>query len=95
MLVLQRLLGALVAVALLVAAFFITSVLLAVVAVVALAAWVWIWWRTRNLPRSRAPGDVIQGEYRIERETGRGAKDAIEGEYRIEREIRRGDDDTR
>jgi len=76
MLVLQRLLGALMAVALLVAAFFITSVLLAVVAVVALAVWAWIWWRTRNLPRRRAPGEVIEGEYRVEREIRRIDDDA-------------------
>ena len=82
MLVLQRLLGALVGVALLVTAFFIASVLLAVVAAVALAAWAWIWWRPRNLPRRRAPGEVIEGEYRVERET------------RIEHKVRRNGDDA-
>jgi membrane protein implicated in regulation of membrane protease activity len=80
---LQRLLGALVAIALLVAAFFIASVLLTVVAVIALAVWAWLWWRTRNLPRPRAPGETIEGEFRVERE------------IRLEREIRRGDGDPR
>jgi TRAP-type C4-dicarboxylate transport system permease large subunit len=76
MLVLQRLLGALIAAALLVTAFFIASVLLAVVAAAALAVWAWIWWRTRNLPRRRGPGEVIEGEYRVEREIRRIDDDA-------------------
>ncbi len=82
MLLLQRLLGALLGVALLVTAFVVTSVLLAVVAVAALALWAWVWWRARRLPRRRGPGEVIEGEYRIEREN------------RVEREIPRGGGDA-
>ncbi len=86
MLFLQRLLGALIGVALLVAAFFVASVLLAVVAVAGLALWAWVWWRTRNLPRRPAAGagtgTVLDGE-------------VIEGEYRIEREVRSRNDDLR
>jgi len=75
---LQRLLGALIGVALLVAAFFFVSLLLAVAAAAALLLWGWLWWRTRNLPREqhRSPGEVIEGEYRIEREIGRDSDDA-------------------
>jgi len=78
MLLVQRLLGALIGIALLVTAFFVASVLLAVVAVVALLVWAWILWRTRNLPRppARGAGDVIEGEFRIEREIRRGGDDA-------------------
>ena len=81
MLLLQRLLGALIGIALLVAAFFVASLLLAVVAVASLLLWGWLWWRTRNLPRARraepAPdGQVIEGEFRVERELPRGRDDA-------------------
>jgi len=70
---LQRVLGALLGIALFVAAFIFTSVILAVMAVLALVIWGWLWWRTREL--RRAAGDrenvVIEGEYRVERETRR------------------------
>jgi len=74
MLVVQRLLGALLGIALLIAAFFIASLLLAVVAVATLLLWAWFAWRTRHLPRGqeRGAGQVIEGEYRIEREIRRG-----------------------
>lgn len=84
MLFLQRLLGALIGVALLVTAFFVASVVLAIVAVVALALWAWVLWRTRSLPRRPATGagtgtvvegEVIEGEYRVEREIRRGGDD--------------------
>jgi len=70
---LQRLAGAVIGIALFVAALVFTSVILAVVAVVALAAWAWLWWRTRHLRRAagRAEGTVIEGEYRVEREVRR------------------------
>jgi hypothetical protein len=71
----QRLAGAVIGIALFVAAFIFTSVILALAAVVALTAWAWawLWWRTRGLRRaaSRADGTVIEGEYRVEHETVR------------------------
>lgn len=83
---LQRLLGAIIGIVLLVAAFFVASLLLAVVAVVALLLWGWLSWRTRNLPRTRgAQGAAKQAP----------DGQVIEGEYRVEREIRRIDDDAR
>lgn len=66
---LQRFLAALVALALFAAAFVFASIILAVIAVIGVLAGAWIWWRTRNLPRRG--GDVIEGEYRVEVETGR------------------------
>ena len=70
---LQRILGAALGVALFVAAFIFTSVILAVAASVALVVWAWLWWRTRALRRAaREEGSaVIEGEYRVERETRR------------------------
>jgi len=78
MLLVQRLLGALIGIALLIAAFFVASLLLAVVAVATLLLWGWFAWRTRNLPRgqARGAGQVIEGEYRIEREIRRSDDDA-------------------
>ena len=66
----QRVAGAILGVLLFVLAFVFASVILAVAAVVALLLLAWLWWRTRNLPK-RGPGTVIEGEYRVERETGR------------------------
>jgi len=54
------------------------ALLLAVVAVATLLLWGWFAWRTRNLPRgqARGAGQVIEGEYRIEREIRRSDDDA-------------------
>jgi len=73
---LQRIAGAFVGLALFVAAFVFASVILAVAATVALVLWGWLWWRTRDLRRAvaerqasmageardRAAGSVIEGE---------------------------------
>lgn len=67
---LQRVAGAAVGILLFVAAMVFASVILAVIAVLALAAWAWIWWRTRNLPNRRR-GVVVEGEYRVEPEQPR------------------------
>jgi hypothetical protein len=70
---LQRIAGAIVAVLLLAAALVFASVLLAVAGVVALAVWAWLWWHTRDARRAAAKSEatVIEGEYRVERETRR------------------------
>lgn len=70
---LQRILGAALGVALFVAAFVFASVLLAIAASVALVVWGWLWWRTRDLRRAARDEQaaVIEGEYRVERETRR------------------------
>lgn len=70
---LQRIFGAALGIALFIAAFIFTSVILAVVASMALIVWAWLWWRTRALRRAvREEGSVvIEGEYRVERETRR------------------------
>ena len=49
------------------------TVLLAIVATAALLIWGWLWWRTREVRRAaRDSGNVvIEGEYRVERETRR------------------------
>ena len=65
---LQRVFGAVLGIALFIAAFVFASVLLAVVAVAALLLWAWFWWRTRNLPKRPRGGVVIEGEYRVESE---------------------------
>jgi protein-S-isoprenylcysteine O-methyltransferase Ste14 len=83
---LQRVAGGVIAVVLFVLALVFASVLFAAVAVLALAAWAWLLWRTRHLPRRGVrdgPG------------TAKGSGTVIEGEYRVEREVRRIDDDTR
>jgi len=66
----QRVAGAVVGIVLFVLALVFASVIFAVAAVLALALWAWLWWRTRNLPR-RGQGTVIEGEYRVESETRR------------------------
>jgi len=76
----QRVAGAVVGIVLFVLALVFASVIFAVVAVLALALWAWLLWRTRNLPRRR---------------TGSGGGTVIEGEYRVESETRRLDDDAR
>ena len=70
---LKRAAGAIVGIVLLVAAFFFASVVIAVAAILALLIWGWLMWRTRHLRRDleRADGAVIEGEYRVERETRR------------------------
>ena len=72
-LLLQRILGAVIGVVLFIAAFFFASVILAVAATLALVIWGWLWWRTREIRRAAREGDnvVIEGEYRVERETRR------------------------
>jgi len=71
----QRVAGAVVGIVLFVLALVFASVIFAVVAVLALALWAWLLWRTRNLPR-RGQGTVIEGEYRVESETRRVDDDA-------------------
>lgn len=68
---LQRIAGAVLGIALFVAAFVFASVILAVAAALALLLWAWLWWRTRDIRRAAREGDsvVIEGEYRVERET--------------------------
>jgi hypothetical protein len=70
---LQRILGAVLGIALFIAAFVFASALLAVAAAFALVIWGWLWWRTRELRKRAAGGEgvVIEGEYRVERETRR------------------------
>lgn len=72
---LTRIIGALLGIALFIAAFIFTSVILAVAAVLAMIVWGWLMWRTRHLRRDmeraakEGEGVVIEGEYRVERET--------------------------
>lgn len=78
---LQRVAGIAVGVVLFVLAILFASVLLAVAGGVALGVWVWLAWKTRKLRRemeqgaargrARGDGSVIEGEYRVERETQR------------------------
>lgn len=64
----QRVVGAALGLVLFIAAFVFASVFLALAAAFALVAWVWLWWRTRNLPKRAGDGVVIEGEYRVEPE---------------------------
>ncbi|MGA8005517.1 MAG: hypothetical protein WCA17_05420 [Burkholderiales bacterium] len=70
---LQRIVGAMLGIALFIAAFIFASVLLAIAATAALLIWGWLWWRTREIRRDAREGDnvVIEGEYRVERESRR------------------------
>jgi hypothetical protein len=64
MTLLQRILGAALALLFLVAVLFFASLALGVLLAVGLIAWVWLWWRSRGI--SRGDGRVIEGEYRDE-----------------------------
>ena len=72
-----RVAATLLGVLLFVVALVFASVVFAGFAALALAVWVWFMFRGRHLPRraARAPGTkeavVIEGEYRVERETRR------------------------
>jgi ABC-type bacteriocin/lantibiotic exporter with double-glycine peptidase domain len=78
---LKRIAAALLGIALFIAALIFASVILAVAAVLALLVWGWLMWRTRHVRRAmaeaakqaakQADGAVIEGEYRVERETRR------------------------
>lgn len=69
----QRIVGAALGIVLLIAALIFASVIFAVAAALALVVWGWLMWRTRGLRREarKAEGSVIEGEYRVERETRR------------------------
>jgi hypothetical protein len=56
----QRLLGAALAVLLLLAVLVFASIVFAVVVAAALVVWVVLWWRSRSLPHRR----TLEGEYR-------------------------------
>ena len=73
MIFVQRFLGFALALALTAAALVFASVILAFAAAIALVLGGWLWWRTRQLRRDleRSSGTVIEGEYRVERETRR------------------------
>jgi hypothetical protein len=57
----QRLLGAALAVLLLLAVLVFASIIFAILVAGGLAVWAWLWWRSRSLPRARR---TIEGEYR-------------------------------
>ena len=60
MILVQRFLGAVVGILVLLAALVFASVALGIALAVGIAVWAWLWWRGRSLPRRR----VIEGEYR-------------------------------
>jgi hypothetical protein len=70
---LQRIAGIAVGVVLFILAAIFASVLLAVAGGVALGVWAWLAWKTRKIRREmeKAESSVIEGEYRVERETRR------------------------
>lgn len=69
----QRIAGIAIGLVLFVLAFIFASVILAVAGGIALGVWAWLAWKMRGLRREAAKGDgsVIEGEYRVERETRR------------------------
>ena len=71
--VVLRIAGIAIGLVLFVLAFIFASVIFAVAATLALLVWGWLMWRTRGLRREarKAQGTVIEGEYRVERETRR------------------------
>ena len=95
MILLQRIAGAFVGLALFVAAFVFASVVLAVVATVGLVLWGWLWWRTRDLRRAAA----ARREAMAGRPDGAGGGTVVEGEVireetRIERRPGAPEDDV-
>jgi ABC-type bacteriocin/lantibiotic exporter with double-glycine peptidase domain len=76
MTLLQRILGALVGIVLVVVGLVFAWMVLVVAAALALVIWGWLWWRTRELRRAvergeRRGGVIVEGEYRVEREERR------------------------
>ncbi len=73
MILLQRLAGIVLGLALAAAALVFVSIVLAIAAAIALVAGGWLWWCTRGARRAagRAEGTVIEGEYRVERDVKR------------------------
>jgi len=73
MILVQRLLGAVMAILFLLAALVFTSIALGIALAIGVGVWAWLWWRSRSLPRRRV---IIEGEYRdvtdAERLEGRG-----------------------
>jgi len=76
--VLQRIAGIAIGLVLFVLAFIFASVILAVAGGIALGVWAWLAWKTRGVRRemalrrgARGDGSVIEGEYKVERETRR------------------------
>jgi len=69
----QRIAGIAIGLVLFVLAFIFASVILAVAGGIALGVWAWLAWKTRELRREaqKAESSVIEGEYRVERETRR------------------------
>jgi hypothetical protein len=73
----QRIVGIALAIVLFIAAFIFASVIFAAAALIALGVWGWLVWKTRDLrkaaaqAKAQAEGTVIDGEYRVERETRR------------------------
>ena len=70
----QRLLGAALAILFLLAAVVFASIAFGIALAVGLAAWGWLWWRSRSLPRRH----TVEGEYRdvtdLERLESRGGE---------------------
>jgi hypothetical protein len=67
MTLLQRFVGTLLGILFLLAFFVFASIAFAVILAVGLAAWGWLWWRSRSAPGvNRRRGRVIEGEYRDE-----------------------------
>ena len=64
--VIQRVVGVLLGLLFLVAAFVFASVVLGILLAAGLVVWGWLWWRSRSaLPRDAGRGGaVIEGEYR-------------------------------
>lgn len=73
----QRVIAFILALGLAAAAVVFASFVLALGAAMALVLGGWLWWRTRHLRREmrqaaeRSHGTVIEGEYRVERESRR------------------------
>jgi uncharacterized protein HemY len=69
----QRIAGIAIGLVLFVLAFIFASVILAVAGGIALGVWAWLAWKTRKMRRAaeKGRGTVVEGEYRVERETRR------------------------
>jgi hypothetical protein len=70
---LLRIAGIALGLVLFVLAFIFASVVLAVAGGIALGVWAWLAWKTRKVraEMGKAEGTVVEGEYRVERETRR------------------------
>jgi hypothetical protein len=60
----QRIVGVVLGLFFVLAAFVFASLALGILLAVGLVVWGWLWWHGRSLPQRRGRGTIVEGEYR-------------------------------